>query len=98
MLIELFMKDVEYNPAEIQKSAKQLYAKSYLALIVWPFIGLFIAYVLESELLHDRYYLYVIGVILGYLYGSLRSVRYRMQVQLALCNLQIEVNTRTDEN
>ncbi|MBN2325934.1 MAG: hypothetical protein JXR73_02180 [Candidatus Omnitrophica bacterium] len=96
-MIEMLLKEVEYKPDEIKKLSKKMYGKSIIALIVWPIVGLCTGYFVAPMLVLNQPLMTGIGTAIGCLYGSLRSVRFKLQAQLALCMHQIEINSRPND-
>lgn len=100
---------IQYDPAIIQRFANRLYARARTIVFLYTFIigifGLFLGGI-ASEVLKDRdsktaerpFYPFAIGGFLfgwiGFLIGSERGFVLRLQAQTALCQKQIEENTR----
>ena len=87
--------DTEYDPRIIGKFADMLYRRADFIVFVWTAIGAVVGAILlrmfaQSGLLVGL----LIGGLLGYLEGQARSFLLRLQAQLALCSVHIEINTR----
>ena len=94
---------IQYDPAAIQKLAKWCRRRSMFVLVFYPILCAsifgFTLYELGGyELGEWRAAVIgaVVGVFLGYLLGSLRSKSLQLQAQVALCQQQIEENTRPE--
>jgi len=103
---------IQYDPAIIQRFANRLYAKARTVIFLYTFIigiaGLFLGGVV-SEVLRDKankdaerpFYPFAIGGFffgwIGFLIGSERGFSLRLQAQTALCQKQIELNTRSPQ-
>lgn len=93
---------VQYDPVAIQKLAKWCCRRSMLVLVFHPILGASICCFAFHELggyeLGEGRAAVIgagVGVVLGYLFGSLRSKSLQLQAQAALCQQRIEENTRT---
>ena len=92
---------VHYDPAVIQQFGAGLYRKSrsiastraVLGVLTGGAIGFFGAALLHTGLLPPLIGAAVFGWV-GYTTGMERSFCLRLQEQMALCQLQIEANTR----
>lgn len=91
---------VEYDAKIIQKFATKLYSQANTIVAVWTILGAIVGGIAGAAMRgRDRDSILVIaGVIvvgfLGYLIGQVRAFMLRLQAQTALCQLQIERNTR----
>jgi hypothetical protein len=94
------MADVRYDPAAIQEFANALYARArsilvvciVVATIVGAGAGLIVAGQFNSLLIGVLAFALVIFV--GVLIGRGLGYKYKLAAQLALCQVQTEVNTR----
>jgi len=94
----------EYNPEIIRTFARRLYARAALSTVVSTVLGLLIGLVTTPFILQSlptelalRCPDWVIPVALGLIgfgQGLERGFLLRLQAQTALCQLQIELNTR----
>lgn len=93
-----------YDPQIIQKFADRLYARSAGAIVISAFLGVVIGFALNPFLigwlpaglanwLPEWTWAAVFGV-LGFLQGMERAALFKLQAQTALCQMQIERNTR----
>lgn len=104
------MENAVYDAALIQSLANRLYSQSRIVVINYTVIGAFlfsaIFYFAASPGRNfvDLFGLaptkalgvgLLIGVVLGFMLGQRKSYQLVMQAQIALCQLQIEKNTRT---
>ena len=95
-----------YNPAIIEKYAADLYARGSSIIWRWGCIGmgcgfLFAAFALKSfDELPQEYRLgtlavcVIVGLFVGRSIGTDRAFHLFLQAQTALCQVQIEKNTR----
>lgn len=99
------MKHVAYDVALIQSLANRLYSQSRTVVVKYTIIGAVLfslifyiaASIEQSSSLAPIKSLGVgllIGVVLGFMLGQRRSYQFKMEAQLALCQVQIERNTR----
>ena len=94
---------VKYNPAIIQKFAEKLYASAFTVVIVYTTLGAlagltaggFLGMSVSSD---ARLILWAstggVGGRFGLMLGLQRAFWLKLQAQLALCQMMIEVNTR----
>ncbi len=90
----------KYDPAVIQEFADKLYRLANLIILMWAFVGLAVGagagFFLGDQ--STRTPGAVVGAIvlgiLGYTIGNSRAFLLQFQAQLALCQRQIEENTR----
>ena len=94
---------IQYDPVAIHNLAKRQYRRSVFVLAFYPAIGAlgcgFAGYEIAGYEIGGSLAAVIgaaVGAFLGYLYGSLRSMRLRIQAQSALCLERIEENTRTE--
>jgi len=93
---------VAYDPVVIDTLAKKLYARARLIAVVWTLIGLLVGG--GGGLFADRALALVgdvaslggaiIGGFVGYMLGDSRGLMLRFAAHQALCQKQIEANTR----
>jgi hypothetical protein len=93
---------VQYDPVAIQSLAKWYCRRSMLVLVFYPVLFAllcsFAFYELGGYELGEQRAALIgagVGAFLGYLFGSLRSKSLKLQAQVALCQQQIEENTRS---
>lgn len=88
----------EYNPELIQKLADKLYSQANSSIVLGTLIGFVAGGFFGLSVSHESAIGVVIGVVLGsivgYLIGQSRAFSLRVQAQMALCQRQIELNTR----
>lgn len=88
----------EYNPELIQKLADKLYSQAKTSIVLGTLIGFVAGGLFGFSASHESATGGVIGVVLGsivgYLLGQSRAFSLRVQAQMALCQRQIELNTR----
>jgi len=100
------MKHVAYDVALIQSLANRMYSQSRTVVVKYTIIGAVLfslifyiaASIEQNSSLAPTKSLGVgllIGVVLGFMLGQRRSYQFKMEAQLALCQVQIERNTRT---
>lgn len=91
-------KCIEYDPDGIRKLAARLYRRSTFVLYFWPVLFGVFGFGASQNNDHLPSKLISIGIIivLGYLFGTLRSMMLRAQAQTLLCQMQIEENTRAE--
>lgn len=102
------MASPSYDPIVIRKFAKALYSRARSIILVWTFIGAAIGggggyflgsgWVLsgsnvDAELVFAAVGLALLGGV-GFVFGSARAFMLKLQAQIALCQVQIEENTR----
>jgi hypothetical protein len=87
---------VSYDPNVITMFAQRLYARAAIVIALHTVIGVVLggvagkfAYGTGSMLI-----LAAVGGVLGFLLGSQRAFLLKLQAQTALCQIQIEQNTR----
>ena len=88
----------EYNPELIQKLADKLYSQANttvaLATLLGLIVGGFGGFSASQEFGVAAIIGLVLGGVIGYLIGQSRAFMLRVQAQVALCQRQIEYNTR----
>lgn len=94
----------KYDPQVIQKFADKLYSKSatttFIYTLVFAIIGLGAGFALSrnSNSLAGAMPLTLILGAIGYAIGREKSFQYRLQAQIALCQVKIEENTRLQKD
>ncbi len=93
-----------YDPAFIQRFADRLYSRAAIAVVTSAVLGLLIGFLLAPMLLQNlpvaiatRCPDWLVAVVLGAIgcaQGLERSFALRLQAQTALCQVEIERNTR----
>ena len=93
-----------YDPQVIQRSADRLYARAALSAVLSISLGVLIGLVAAPFILQSlpsalaiRCPEWVSPVVLGFIglgQGLERGIQLRLQAQTALCQMQIERNTR----
>jgi len=93
--------NIQYDQVAIHNLAKRLYRRSVFVLGLYPVIGVlgfgFAMYETAGYELGERLATVIgaaVGAFLGYLFGTFRSMRLKIQAQTALCLERIEENTR----
>jgi hypothetical protein len=92
----------KYDPVVIQSYADRLYLKARVIIFLWTLAGALIGgaagvsigYPDEQKVLSFGLIGAVLIGILGFLAGSERAFGLKLQVQVVLCQKQIEENTR----
>jgi uncharacterized protein YacL len=94
---------VKYDSKVIQEHADKLYAQTRSVVASQFFIGLFMgllaALIISNHLTHEFNSIIVsigvlIGGVMGYGSGHNKAFELRLQAQMALCQAQIEENTK----
>lgn len=100
------MKNIDYDAAVIQSFADKLYSQARLVLISSTLMGVLIGAFLGGVLIvaiaktsgeNQTVAVLVIaaiGGVLGFMKGMERSLKLKLDAQIALCQVQIEKNTR----
>jgi hypothetical protein len=104
------MENAVYDAAFMQNLANRFYSQSKTVVVKYTIIGatLFSAiFYFAASLGHNAVDIFavaptkslgvglLIGVVLGFVLGQRKSYQLTLQAQIALCQLQIEKNTRT---
>lgn len=92
---------IEYQPQVIQQHAKYLYdrAKTIVVLytIIFALAGISVGYITSLALDQSGFLAIVAALALGlcgFMVGRMKSFEFRLKAQTALCQMQIEENTR----
>jgi hypothetical protein len=94
---------IRYDDQVLQKFAEKLYARANSIIAAWSLVGLiaagvggaFIVMALDSSSrLEIIAIAAVLGAIFGFVMGSSKAFLLKLQAQQALCQRQIELNTR----
>lgn len=90
------MKQVEYNPKLIQEFSGRLYVKANSIIRSYTILGLFILGVAGLATQEPIFGLIgaVLGGFIGYTLGKEKAFNFKLQAQTALCQVQIETNSR----
>jgi hypothetical protein len=87
---------ISYDPNVIRGYANALYRRADFIVLIWTIAGALLGAALFS--LYDQKVGPILGLMIGGIVGSFegqsRSFLLRLQAQLALCQVQIEANTR----
>jgi hypothetical protein len=87
---------VSYDPNVIQEFADKLYSRADAIVLGWmalsALVGFFVGAMLGGGPL--RLLLIFLGGAIGYAVGMQRAFLLKLQAQQALCQVQIEQNTR----
>ena len=94
----------EYDPSVIRQHAERLYRSAKGSVAAWVFLGAIVGGVLglwraeetQTPKTHAPMFI-AIAAFIGYFVGRDRAFRMRLQAQMALCQAQIEENTRTSK-
>ena len=91
---------IPYAPGIIRQFADRLYARADFIVFVYTVIGLIVGGVVGVALkvgFSNDFAAWIVGtaiVAVAFLLGQERAFHLRLQAQLALCQVQIEENTR----
>lgn len=94
---------IQYDRAVIQQFADRLYAQARRIVVIFTLVGLLVGLAAGAALatsaatpgiLVPVLLVVILGAILGYSTGQARAFALRLQAQIALCQVQIEENTR----
>jgi tetrahydromethanopterin S-methyltransferase subunit C len=101
------MPNAAYDPVAAKNLANRLYAEAEAAVITYTVIGAgFFAIIFYFATTAAVYPFstfapnkslgigLLLGVVLGFIVGQRKSYRLMLAAQLALCQIQIEINTR----
>ena len=83
---------MQYNPEVVQKLITRLGRRAIFVLLFWPLIGVVGGAYAGYEFFGDFHAVVgaIVGGYLGYLLGSMCSLRYKVQVQTLLWQKRIE--------
>lgn len=88
---------VQYEEKIIQEFAQNLYASASRITVALTFLGCIIGAVIcayiNKQLAGAGL---VFGALTGFIYGRSKGFEYKLKAQLALCQLQIEKNSRPE--
>jgi hypothetical protein len=87
-----------YDPSVIIEYASGLYWMATVWIVAYSVVGL-LAGLLGGRILNSGISMLIgaiAGLVIGYLLGEARARDLRLRAQLALCQVQIEANTRPD--
>ena len=92
---------VAYDPAVIQRYATHLYSRAAVTVLIYTILWMLLlggaGLALDSETGADGLIAVVgalVGGFLGYSLGSMKANAMRLEAQVALCQVEIEKNTR----
>ena len=88
---------IPYDPDSVQKLVVRLNRRAIFVLLFWPLIGILIGGFAGREFSGNLAAVIgaVVGGYFGYLFGSARSIYYKIQVQTMLWQKRIEELIRT---
>jgi hypothetical protein len=89
---------ISYDPNVIQEFADKLYSRADAIVVGWTAVGALGGFVVGSMMGGGgmRLFLLFLGGAIGYAAGMQRAFLLKLQAQQALCQVQIERNTRAD--
>ncbi len=93
--------EIKYSPEIIQVFAKKLYDKADAVTAYYSFLSIFIGCIFLNFMIDDKILLAFLGGlsgVIGYYIGQDKAFKYRLDAQIALCQVQIETNTRISSN
>lgn len=94
---------VQYDPKVIQEFAERLYSRAKAIVVVAAVLGAIVGFpagiwlsiaMTRSPSIPAGFVGCVLGGLLGYVIGTQRAFLLRLQAQQALCQVEIERNTR----
>jgi hypothetical protein len=87
---------INYDSSVIQAFAKRLYGRAGTLVALCLCAGGILGAALGILTANREYLLLLVllGVLFGYLFGVERAFQLKLQAQMALCQVQIELNTR----
>jgi hypothetical protein len=90
---------MNYDPKVIVEFAARLYARANSVILTYTVLGILVGLGAGAALVHGGGVGAIVGGAIlgavGYSMGSERAFQYKLQAQTALCQVQIETNTRT---
>ena len=89
---------MEYDEKVIFEFASRLYKKARSIVVTYSFLGAIVGAGSGLALAQGAGagFGFLIGLLIGYTIGTDRSFSLKLQAQTALCQLQIEKNTRAN--
>jgi uncharacterized protein YcfJ len=97
------METTKYDPAIIQKFADKLYVQARSIIVTCTLIGIIAGgvagYAMADRSMKQIYMIVgaVIVGLLGFAVGQARAFALKLQAQIALCQMKIEENTRSEK-
>jgi hypothetical protein len=92
---------IKFDPEVIKKSAQLLYRKADTIIAIYGLIGAIAGATVTALLIKTASPVIFIGIGIGVLFGIFagkeKALKYKLEAQLALCQLQIAINTRTQK-
>lgn len=90
---------VEYNPALLKEHADSLYTRALKVILGYAMFGAALGFGISTFLpiAELKIVFGVFGAIAGFFIGQGKAFALKLQTQLALCQLQIEINTRKEK-
>lgn len=94
---------ITYDRSVIQEFADKLYARARAIVVVFTLVGFFVGLVAGGALSNSALRVLgpagvvvvaVVGALIGLVIGQSRAFMLKLQAQTALCQAQIEENTR----
>ncbi len=102
------VKPIEYEPGVIHEFAQRLYRQAGSIILTSSFIGLFFGAIagavgavmagLPGDMRTISLLSAAVGAILGYVRGRERAFKFKLEAQIALCQVRIERNTGGKNN
>ncbi len=89
--------NIQYDPDTVQKLAERLYRRATFVLVFWPLIGLLGGGLAGRETAGNLGAVIgaIVGAYLGYLFGSMRSMNYKVKAQTVLWQKRLEEHMRS---
>ncbi len=96
---------MRYDSTVIEQFASKLYSKAKSIVVIWALFGFFIglsgagifaAYITQKNQEPTGFIAIgpILGLLLGYVIGAEKAFELKLKAQMALCQVQIEKNTR----
>lgn len=96
---------VSYDPEVIQEFARRLYQRARTITLSYSIVGLLVGFaaalLIFASIRHGKFELNggmgiiaIIGALFGYFAGSEKAFKLRLEAQQALCQVEIEKNSR----
>ncbi|HMP00801.1 MAG TPA: hypothetical protein PKE26_17020 [Kiritimatiellia bacterium] len=91
---------VSYDRTVIQTFADFLYQRAASIIAIYTIIGVILGGIFGRVIMGagGMILLAMLAGFAGYLAGNQRAIAYKLQAQMALCQVQIEINTRRSSN